>query len=82
MKDAPHHVMMNMIGSAQTSGEIFKDGDVPISPVVLITLKGLRYTTALLRDHIIHLLRGGYYNLYMTVRSVPECDTPPMFRGI
>ena len=26
-------------------------------------------------DHIIHFLRGGYYNLYMTVYSVPVFDT-------
>ena len=30
MKDAPNHVTMNMIGFAQNSREIFKEGDVPI----------------------------------------------------
>ena len=37
VKDASNHVPMNMIGLAQTSREILKDGDVPIFPVVLIT---------------------------------------------
>ena len=36
-KDAPNHVPMNMIGLAQTSREIFKEGVVPILPVVLST---------------------------------------------
>ena len=35
--DAPNHVLMKMIGSAQTSREILKDSDVPLLPVVLIT---------------------------------------------
>ena len=38
VKDAANHVPMNMIGLAQTSREIIEDGDVPIFPVVLITL--------------------------------------------
>ena len=59
MKDAPNHIPMNMIGSAQTSRKILKDGDVPIFPVVLITLKALQYTTTPNQDHIIHLLRRG-----------------------
>ena len=42
VKDAHNHIMMNMIGLAQTSREILKDGDVPIFPVVLITPKALR----------------------------------------
>ena len=37
VKDAPNHVLMNMIGLAQNSREILKDGDVPIFPVVLST---------------------------------------------
>ena len=33
VKDAPNHVLVNMIGLAQTSREIIKDGYVPIFPV-------------------------------------------------
>ena len=58
MKDAHNNVPMNMIGPVQTSREILEDGDDPIFPVVLITHKALWYTTALLRDHIIHLMSG------------------------
>ena len=36
-KDAPNHVMMNMIGLAQTSRKIIKDSDVSILLVVLIS---------------------------------------------
>ena len=37
VKDAPHHISTNMIGLAQTSRKTFKDGDILIFPVVLIT---------------------------------------------
>ena len=37
VKDAPNNFPMEMIGLAQTSREILKDGDVPIFPVVLST---------------------------------------------
>ena len=43
VKDAPNHVPMNMIGLAQTSREIPKDGDFPIFPVVLSTPDSLRF---------------------------------------
>ena len=59
MKDATNYVPMNMIYLAQTSREIIEDGDVLIFPVVLITLKALRYITVPFMDHIIHLLRRG-----------------------
>ena len=36
-KDAPNHVLMNMIGLAKTSREILEDCDAPIFPVVLST---------------------------------------------
>ena len=36
VKEVPAHIMMNMIGSAQTSREILEDGDVPTFLVVLI----------------------------------------------
>ena len=42
MKDSPTHIPMNMIDLAHTSREILEDGDILISPVVLITLKALR----------------------------------------
>ena len=58
VKDAPNYVPMKLVGLAQTSREILEYGDVLIFPVVLTTLKNLRYTTATLRDHIIHLVRG------------------------
>ena len=37
MKYAPNHVMMNMIGLAETSREIIEDCDAPIFPLVLST---------------------------------------------
>ena len=37
VKDAPNHILMNMIGLAQTSHEILDDGDILISPVVFNT---------------------------------------------
>ena len=37
VKDATNYVLMNIIGLAQTSREIIKDGDDPIFPVVLST---------------------------------------------
>ena len=42
VKDAPNHVLMNMIGLTQTSREVLKDGDVPIFPLVLITPDSLQ----------------------------------------
>ena len=42
VKDTPNHISMNMIGLAQTSREILEDGDILISPVVLIAPKALR----------------------------------------
>ena len=44
MKDAPNHVLMNMICLAHTSREILKEGDVPIFLVVLITEYFLQLT--------------------------------------
>ena len=76
VKYSPNHVTMNMIGSSQTSCEIIKDGDVPIFLVVLITQNALQYTTAPLWDHIIYPLRRGYYNIYMTVHSMPAFTIP------
>ena len=46
VKDAPNHVLMNMIGLAQTSHKIIEDGDVPIFLVVLITLTHRVYPNA------------------------------------
>ena len=43
VKEAPNHVLMNMIGLSQTSREILKDGDVPIFPVVLSTPDSLHF---------------------------------------
>ena len=77
MKDAPNYVLTNMIGLAHTSHEILEDGDVLIFPVVLIILKALRYITITLQDYIIHLLHGGYYTTFMTVRLMPACNTHP-----
>ena len=42
MKDAPNHITMNMIGSAQTARKITEDSDVPIFLVVSITPKASR----------------------------------------
>ena len=43
VKDAPNNVPINIIGLAQTSREIIKDIDVPISPVVLSTPDSLQF---------------------------------------
>ena len=63
VKDAPNHVPMNMIGLAQTSREILKDGDIPIFPVVLMTPKPEGVPEGnmpvLSWYHIIHLLWVG-----------------------
>ena len=40
-KDAPNHILKNIIGSAQTLREILEDGDILIFPVILITPKAL-----------------------------------------
>ena len=74
MKDSHNHVPMNMICSSHTSRNILKDSDVPIFPVVLITIKNLCHSVTLLY-HIIHFLCGGEYNFYMTLYSVPACDS-------
>ena len=62
-KDAPNHTTENMIGSAQTSRKILKDGDFPILPVILIIPNpcGLVFKprTAPDWDHVINLLGGG-----------------------
>ena len=58
VKDAPNHILMNMIGSDQTSHKILEYGDVPILPVVLIIPKVLRYS-APLWDHINLRVEGG-----------------------
>ena len=50
-KDAPNHVPINMIGLAQTSRKILKDGDVPIFPVVLITPDSLQLTVIVPVSH-------------------------------
>ena len=42
VKDAPNYVPMNMICLEQTPRKILKDGDVPISPVVVITPDSLQ----------------------------------------
>ena len=42
---------MNMIGLAQTSCEIFEDGDVPIFLVALITLDYLNLTVIVSVSH-------------------------------
>ena len=41
MKDALNHILMSIIGLAQTSREILEDGDILIFSVVLITPKDL-----------------------------------------
>ena len=37
LKDAPNHVLVDIIGSDQTSRKVLEDGDVPLFPVVLST---------------------------------------------
>ena len=41
VKDAPNNILMNMIGLAQTSRKILKDGDILMLPVGLINMKAL-----------------------------------------
>ena len=43
VKDAPNHAPMNMIGLAQTSCKIFKDGDVPTFLVVISNQDPLQF---------------------------------------
>ena len=38
MKEAPNHILKNIIGSAQTSRKILEGGDIPIFSVVLMNL--------------------------------------------
>ena len=58
MKDATNRIPVIMIGSYQNSREILEDSDVPIFPVVLITLKDFWYS-APLWDHITNIMCGG-----------------------
>ena len=51
MKDSPNHVPMNIIGLAQTSHKIIKDGDVPIFPEFLINLDSLQLTVIVPVSH-------------------------------
>ena len=51
VKDAPNDVTTNMIGLAQTSREILKDGDDPIFPSVLITSDYLHLTVIVPVSH-------------------------------
>ena len=66
MKDAPNHILMNMIGSAQTSHKILEDSDIVIFPVSLITPKALRYNCSLL---------GSYYppSACRLIQSLYDC---------
>ena len=67
VKDAPNYIKMNMIGLDQTSREILKDGDILISPVVLITLKALRNNCS---------QSGSHYPPYVRrlIQSVYDCE--------
>ena len=77
IKDAPNYNLINMIGLAYTSRKITENGDVPILPVVLITPDYSQLTVLIPVSHYpTSTLRLIQY-LYMTVRSVPACDTPP-----
>ena len=42
VKDAPNHVMMSMIGLAQTSREILEDSDVPVLQLGISTPDSLQ----------------------------------------
>ena len=63
LKDAPNHIRMIMVGLAQISRDILKDGDIIIFPLILITPKSLRPSikpiTAPDRYHILHLMHWG-----------------------
>ena len=73
VKGSPNHVSMKMIGLAQTSqdtqGHLCTNisGGSKYSGFPTVQLWSYQYT-------VIHLLCGGSYNLYMTVRLVPVCD--------
>ena len=64
VKDAPNHVLMNMIGLAQTSRKILEDGDVPIFLLVLITPDSQQLTVIVPVSHYPpsarRLLKSGY----------------------
>ena len=55
-KNSPNHVPMIIIGLAQTSPEILKDGDVPIFPVVISTPDSLQLILNHHCDHTSTLL--------------------------
>ena len=82
-KDAPNHILMNMLGLDQTSREILEDGDILIFPVVLISLiRMVLITSPKLAPHYPpyewRLIQSVYDRM-----SVTECEPPPpLFRGI
>ena len=43
-EDSPNHVIMNMIGLSQTTRKLHEFSDVPIFPVVLITVDPLQWS--------------------------------------
>ena len=69
MKDAPNHITMNMIGSAQTARKIIEDGDVPIFLVVLITPKALQEPCSRLVSHYTPSAQSLIQSLYDPIFS-------------
>ena len=82
-KYAPNQITENIIDYYQTPCKIHEDDYISIFLALLIipTLDGpiSEVYPNLSWYHIIHLLRGGYYNMYMLLHST--CDRREQHRG-
>ena len=63
-EEAPSHILINMIGSDQTSREIINDSDILILLVVLITPTFLRCNRSRLGSHHLPSLQGLIQSVY------------------
>ena len=80
VKDAPNHIFQNMIGSAQTSRKILKDGEISIFPVILITLTCMVLMTGpKLGSHYPPSARRLIQYVYERIFSAGMRDSPPYF---
>ena len=77
LKDDPNHVPMNMIGLAQTSCKIPKDGDVLILPVVLITPDYPQLTMIVTVSHYPPSSRRLIQSVYDGIFSASVRHSPP-----
>ena len=78
VKDAPNQIFQNMIGSAQTSRKILKDGEISIFPVILITLTCMVLMTGpKLGSHYPPSARRLIQYVYDRIFSAIVRHTPP-----